>query len=73
VSADGAHIDFAARDGRFKPWWKQLAMTIHGWDGAGHVMIGGRSIDAVSDRAARTLRFTIADQPTAVSIDAMRH
>ena len=71
VGADGVRIDFAARDGRFKPWWKQLAVTIHGWDGAGHAMVGGRRVDAVSDRAARTLRFTIADQPKAASIDAL--
>jgi alpha-glucosidase len=71
VDADGVRIDFAARDGQFRPWWKQLAVTIHGWEGAGHAMVGGRRIDAVSDRAARTLRFTIADQPKAVRIDAM--
>jgi alpha-glucosidase len=71
VSDDGVRIDFAARDGRFKPWWKQLAVTIHGWEGAGYAMVGGRRIEAVSDRAARTLRFTIADQPKAASIDAL--
>ncbi len=73
VGADGVRLDFAAREGEFKPWWNQLAVTIHGWDGAGHAMAGGHRVEAVADSAARTLRFTVADQPRAASIEAVRH
>jgi len=69
VTADGVQVDFAAREGRFTPWWTQLALTIHGWDGAGQAMVDGRRVDGVVDGAARTVRFTLADQAHAARIE----
>ena len=56
-------IDFDQRDGRHKPWWKQIAVIVHDWTGNGSVSDGRQSIAATTDADAGTLAFTIVDQP----------
>lgn len=73
VTADGVRIDFAARDGQFQPWWNQLAVTVHGWIGAGHATAGRHRVEGMADSDAQALRFTIADQPAAASIEVVHH
>ena len=52
-------LHFDEREGSFKPWWKQIAVTIHGWTGPARV----RGVDAIqSDADLRTVRFVIPDQ-----------
>lgn len=43
-------------------------MTIHGWDGEGRV----KGAKPVHDPAARTLAFTLPDQPRAARIAVTR-
>jgi len=63
VAADGGlTIAFDAREGRYTPWWKTIAVTVHGWQGAGRVVTAGRAVPTEADAKAGTLRFTIADQ-----------
>ena len=65
VTATGIALQFGPRDGTYKPWWNHIAVTVHGWDGAGIV----RGASAVSsDPTAHTLSFTIPDQPKAAEI-----
>jgi len=61
VSADGMTIAFDKRQGSFSPWWKQIAVTVHGWKGAGAVRQGTRTLSASRDDAAQALRFTAGD------------
>jgi len=59
LGKDGMMLHFDKRDGSFKPWWKQIAVTVHGWSGPANV----RGVDDVaSDAPSKTIRFTIPDQ-----------
>lgn len=64
----GLTLDFAPREGRYAPWWKEIAVTIHGWQGAGQVRAKGKRVAARSDAATRTLAFTVPDQPSATKL-----
>ena len=59
LGKDGLMLHFDRREGSFRPWWKQIAVTVHGWSGPAKV----RGVDGVeSDSASKTVRFTIPDQ-----------
>ena len=30
VTGKGVALRFGARDGAYRPWWKQIAVTVHG-------------------------------------------
>lgn len=64
VTPQGISLDFGKRQGAYKPWWKEIAVTIHGWDGQG--LVKGTTV--TRDAAARTLSFTLRDQPSAKRI-----
>ena len=72
VTPTGLVLDFAAREGRFRPWWRQIAVTVHGWNGDGRVAAPGRAVTASADAGAETLAFTLPDQPRAASITVER-
>jgi alpha-glucosidase len=65
----GVLLHFDRRVGAYPPWWKQISVTIHGWDGEARVAGG---IRARSDAAARTLSLSIADQPGPADISIER-
>jgi alpha-glucosidase len=60
ASATGVVLQFGQRSGTYNPWWKQIAVTVHGWR-APNARVEGRS--ANTDPKAQTLSFTIADHP----------
>ena len=56
---DGLMLHFDQREGRYKPWWKKIAVTLHGWSGPAKV----RGMDRVeTDAERKTVRFVIPDQ-----------
>ena len=52
-------LHFDKREGSFRPWWKQIAVTVHGWSGPARVR-GVSNVEA--DATTKTVRFTIPDQ-----------
>ncbi len=68
VTPRGVQIEFAAREGRFAPWWKQIAVTVHGWSGEVRVTGARGAVTAQPDVAAQAIAFTILDQPRAATI-----
>jgi alpha-glucosidase len=59
IGKDGIMLHFNPRQGAYAPWWKQIAVNIHGWSGPARV----RGVPNVKiDRGAKTVRFTIPDQ-----------
>jgi alpha-glucosidase len=59
LGKDGLMLHFDKREGSFKPWWKQIAATVHGWSGPAKV----RGVDRVeTDAERKTVRFVIPDQ-----------
>ncbi len=63
----GLTLDFAARDGRFAPWWRTIAVTVHGAY-RGRIAAGRTTLHGEIDAAAETTRFTLPDVPRAASI-----
>jgi alpha-glucosidase len=59
VGADGVTLTFSAREGSRQPWWKEVAVTVHGWQGRGSVHAAGRTLGHKLDAGVRTLRFTL--------------
>lgn len=58
---DGIMLNFDARQGSYKPWWKQIAVSIHGW--GGNALVRARTpVTAQADAETGTLSFTIPDQ-----------
>jgi alpha-glucosidase len=72
VTPTGVTIAFQPRTGSYRPWWHELAITVHGWQGAATVRAGNRSINETSDAQAQTVSFMVPDQPAAMEI-ALSH
>lgn len=72
VTPGGLQLDFAPREGRFTAPWKQIVLTVHGWQGDGRVLIGRREITSRSNAAMQQLTFTIDDQPQVTQIRIAR-
>ena len=69
VAPDGGlMLSFDRREGSYKPWWREIAVTVHGWQGGARIDAGGKSIAATSDAAARTVTFTVPDSAAAMRI-----
>ncbi len=68
VTPDGVRLAFAAREGRFKPWWRQIAVTVHGWSGGARVNEGHGEVATTANADAQTIAFTVPDQPRAAEI-----
>jgi alpha-glucosidase len=59
LGKDGLMVHFDEREGSYRPWWKVIAVTVHGWTGPAKV----RGVAAVAtDPERRTVQFTIPDQ-----------
>lgn len=65
---NGMTLSFDKREGALVPWWKEIAITVHGWTGNAEVAGAGRHIAAQADPASGTLRFTLPDQPGKASV-----
>lgn len=65
VTAKGLTISFDQREGSYAPWWKEIAVTVHGWSGK-KVSLGGKHIAAESD--SNSLRFTLPDRPKKATV-----
>ena len=63
-------ISFDARQGRFKPWWKAIALVIHGAQTPATIRVNGKTITPTPVGDARTPGFVIPDQSAAVTITA---
>ena len=59
ITPAGLSIDFAKPEGDFTPWWKTIAITIHGWDGAGTARVKGKQLEFVQDKAAGTSTLVV--------------
>ncbi len=60
VTPRGVVLNFGPRSGSFRPWWKEISVTLHGWNGTTARLADGRKLPF--DANARTVSFTIPDQ-----------
>jgi alpha-glucosidase len=68
VTPAGLTLDFGVRQGSFAPWWKEIAVTVHGWQGGASV----KGASVTTDAAERTARFTLPDQKRAAKVVVAR-
>jgi len=69
VSSTGMNLSFGAPQGRFAPWWKQIAVVLHDWrGGGGRVTVDGRTLPVISISPGGTLRFQIAAPKRATEV-----
>ncbi|MGN6376609.1 MAG: glycoside hydrolase family 31 protein [Sphingomonas sp.] len=68
VTPTGMTIVFQARTGSYRPWWHDLAITVHGWQGAATIRADGHSAAGTVDAAAQTISFTVPDPAVATEI-----
>ena len=52
-------IEFAAAEGTFKPWWRSIAIKVHGQSGPSRVSTGSIERSAAYDARGRTLVFDV--------------
>jgi alpha-glucosidase len=63
----GLTLSFDQRQGRFTPWWRTIAVTVHGWTGGAAVSAHDAGT-VTSSPEARTVRFTLPDQLRAARV-----
>ena len=54
MTDEGLALQFGPRTGSYRPWWKDLAVTVHGWSGAAALSNGAA---AHVDPQAQTASF----------------
>lgn len=67
----GLRIEIGARAGKWNPWWREIAVTVHGQNNAATVRQGRRIISAVNDDAG-VLSFLLPDSGKATSVTLSR-
>jgi alpha-glucosidase len=72
MGPDGLRIAFARREGRYKPWWHQITIVVHGQGSVGKVSFGGAKIAARYDVAAKTVSFNVPDIADVAQIEIAR-
>ena len=68
LSARGLTIWFEPRQGEFQPWWRRLAIRVHGWQGGASAALNGASVATRAYAATQLLTLELADQPAATEL-----
>lgn len=54
AGADGVTVTLDAAQGRYRPWWRAIAVVVHGWTGAATATRGRAALAATTDAQAQT-------------------
>jgi alpha-glucosidase len=65
---DGLMVHFDKRVGSFRPWWKHIEVTVHGWTGPARVRSNGKTIPALTGEGTQIVAFTLPDQARASDV-----
>jgi alpha-glucosidase len=69
TDSEGITVTLDAAQGRFKPWWREIAIVVHDWAaGDASVRRGGTTLPAVTDARARTATVRLAYRATATTV-----
>jgi alpha-glucosidase len=60
---DGIAISFGERAGSFQPWWKQLRVTVHGWQGAATAQVQDHAVPVSVNAKDHSVSLLLDDQP----------
>jgi len=65
TDAQGVTVEFAAREGHYKPWWHEIELVVHGVEAAPRrVLVGKGTVASQYDTGSQTLRFIEPDRAT---------
>ncbi len=65
---DGLALMFGQREGGFPPWWKQLRVTVHDWQGVARATMQDHPVAVSVNPRTRTLSLLVADQAGAAKL-----
>jgi alpha-glucosidase len=68
AAGGGLRIIFERRDGRYRPWWKQIEVIVHDRPGSSRVSSAAVPVRSANDPSADTVKFYIPDVPTGGTI-----
>jgi alpha-glucosidase len=54
-------VEFQPREGDFHPWWRSIALTVHGWNGDASASFGGHDLAVERDAVHGVLRLNLPD------------
>jgi alpha-glucosidase len=63
TTTEGLTLSFAAREGAYPPWWREIELVVFGWDRpAAAVRLDGVEVAATAETAAGVVRVRLPDQ-----------
>ena len=62
ATSDALSIEFDKREGRYHPWWRQMKITVHGWEGPARVALDGQPLAVIVNSKKRSLALRISDR-----------
>jgi alpha-glucosidase len=73
TTPQGTTVTLDARSGSFRPWWKQIAVVVHGWSGNAFATIDGKQRAVDTNPGAATVGVTINDSRKLENINFFRN
>ncbi len=70
---DGMAIRFERRAGEFAPWWRQIRVTVHAWQGAATARLQDRPVAVTVNAKHQTLSVVLEDQPGPAQLRIVRN
>ncbi len=68
-TAEGVAVTIDKAEGRYRPWWREVAVVVHGWAPGGVRVTRGRSaLPAITDARAQTASVRMPYRPGAVTL-----
>ncbi len=68
-TADGVAVTLDAVQGRWRPWWRQVKLVVHGWAPGGVTVTRGRkTLPGVTDARQQTASVILPYRPNAVAV-----
>jgi alpha-glucosidase len=54
-------VEFQAREGDFRPWWRSIALVVHGWSGGASARYEGHGLAVERDADHAALKLSLPD------------
>jgi len=69
---DALTLSLDRREGEFHPWWSQLRVTVHGWQGAASASMQGHAVATSVDAKSQSVSLLFDDPASAAQL-TIRH
>jgi alpha-glucosidase len=62
-SPEGVNLQFEARQGQYKPWWRHIEVRIHDWHGTADARLDGKALSLLNVTQSGVAQITLDDVP----------